>query len=245
MIKVAGNSINIFGRRTSTASSDSEGTANFDMLRARLEVDLPRPAVIAITSSTAEDGAATAARGLAHSLAEAGYPTLFIDASKAVKGKGNMSSDLTLEELANHTIPSADSRDLSTLNLCDVTLQKKTSQRDMQSTLGLFRTKFDYVIMSAQHGVSTSFATSIVAAADAVLVAVKTGRRQRALDERVAETLERLESRFIGVIALSASVANRESTLFRDTEVGKVSRRNPSSGVDKDLLLRDVAEFTT
>ncbi|MGB8203209.1 MAG: hypothetical protein WCE83_00880, partial [Candidatus Baltobacteraceae bacterium] len=74
-------------------------TSKFDLLRARLEGEVERPAVIAITSSTAEDGSDVAAWGLACSLAAAGYPTVFIDTRVATPAAKESPQRLRLDDI--------------------------------------------------------------------------------------------------------------------------------------------------
>jgi hypothetical protein len=183
----------------------------FDLLRVRLEAEVQRPAVIAITSSTAQDGKDIAARELAHSLAATGYATLLVDTSLTSLNPSKLSPGLSLDEIGRLQ-STADPKTgvVNVLTLSDATLQRTTNTFVLESALQILRGKFDYVVISTGHGASASFSTSIVAAADAVLVSVRTGRREDAGDFGLAADLERIGSRFVGVVALDPSVIDED-----------------------------------
>ena len=196
------------------SSAPESATADFDLLRARVEGDVQRPAVVAITASTAGDGKEMAARGLAYALAEAGYQTLFIDATPS-RGSGRSSMQApTLEEIARRLTIDSGVGNLAVAIVDDPALQRRTSQRNVQSALDMLRSKFDYIVVSAESGTSSPFGAAIVSGANAVLVTVKKGRRQKSGDARLATTLKRLGARFLGVVALDSSVTEADpSTL--------------------------------
>jgi hypothetical protein len=94
------------------------------------------------------------------------------------------------------------------LTLDDVTLQRTTSLRAMNATLDILRSNFDYVVISTEFGMSTAFGTAVTAGADAVLVSVKTGRRETKNDDGLASALDRIGPRFLGVVTPSIIDAN-------------------------------------
>jgi Mrp family chromosome partitioning ATPase len=234
--------MNIFARPASRSVSQTDFAADFDMLRARLEVDVVRPAVIAIASSTAGDGAGSVAHALAQSLASTGYPTLYMETAHNSRGGSRPSIGMTFAECTRSVVPP--SGNLSVLNLSDVGLQKRTSQRDVQSTLESLRTSFDYIVVNAEHGLSTSFETAVVTAADAVIVSVKSGRRQTSSDSRLAQELERLEDRFLGVIALSSAALNDYANLYTGISVVTKAQRNKAVSLDSEFVRREAMEST-
>jgi len=207
--------------------SGAAGTAAFDQLRARLEVEVVRPAVIGITSSTAGDGKDIAARGLAYSLATAGYSTLLVYTSLTSLGSSKPPPGLTLEDIGRQVAPDPGTGNPAVLTLSDLLLQKTTSQRNLRSALEMLRSKFEYVVLDVEQGVSTSFATAIVGAADAVLVTVKTGRRAQAGDARLSADLERVGVRFLGVLALDGSIIRDDPTVIAAAPTNGELRRKP------------------
>ncbi len=217
--------------------------ATFDLLRAQLEVQLQRPAVIAITSSTAEDGKEVAAWALAYSLATSGYPTLFVDTSLAGPSITEPTRRLRLDELAHQLSPSQGHGSFAALTLGDPTLQRTTSQRNITSAFEILRSKFDYVVVNTECGLSSSFAIAIVAAADSVLVTVKIGRREKDDDVRLSAALEQFGSRFLGVVALAPSVI--EDSLAATSAPTTVSDWRPrqTAQMDKEPQRREVAEW--
>ena len=189
------------------------GTANFDLLRAKLEFEIERPVVIAITSSTDEDGKEIVARGLADSFVSTGYRTLFMDSCLPSRSLAKPTQRLTLEEAARRVPPDAGTGKLAVLYLGDVLVQKSTSQRHVQSAFEIFRAKFDYIVINTDYFDPTAFAAIVVYTADAVLVTVRKGRRENVDDVRLATALERIGERFLGVVALDASLFRDDQTI--------------------------------
>ena len=226
-------------------SSIEMDSPKFDLLRARLEAEIERPAVIAITSSIAEDGNEVAAWGLACSLAATGYPTIFMDTSLSAPTMTEPAQRLRLDEIANQLDPSQGSASFAVLTLGDPTLQKRTSQRSIVSSFQVLRTKFDYVIINAGFALSSSFATAVVTAADSVLVAVKIGRRQLGHDLQLSAALEQLGAHFLGVIAMDASVIENAPTMAATPASIPDRRLRQAAQADREPQRREVAEWPT
>jgi Mrp family chromosome partitioning ATPase len=189
------------------------GDVNFDLLRAKVESQVERPAVIAITAPTAHDGKETAVQGLTDSLVTAGYATLLLDTRLAGRSVAKPAQRLTFEEVGRRLIPDCGVAKLMVLNLGDVYMQKSASQRDIQAGLEILRTRFDYVVINLDFGASKAFAASVVGASDAVLVTVKVGRRETSEDARLSADLESIGSRFLGVVALDPSIIGHNGAI--------------------------------
>jgi Mrp family chromosome partitioning ATPase len=214
--------LNLFRRRATRAAE----SANFDLLRVRLEQEVALPSVIALTSATPEDGKEIVARGLAHSLAICGYSTLFIDTALAERTVPMLPRGLAIEEIGRRQSPAdAATGRLAVLTLDDVTLQRTTSLRAMNATLDILRSNFDYVVISTEFGMSTAFGTAVTAGADAVLVSVKTGRRETKNDDGLASALDRIGPRFLGVVALTPSIIDANSAAPVPKALPSSSRR--------------------
>ncbi len=220
-------------------------TSKFDLLRARLEAELERPAVIAITSSTAEDGNEVAAWGLACSLAATGYPAIFIDTSLSAPAITEPAQRLRFDEIASQLNPSQGSAGFAVLTLGDPTLQKRTSQRSIVSAFQILRGKFDYVVINAGSALSSSFATAVITAADSVLVAVKIGRREGGHDLRLSAALGQLGAHFLGIIAMDPSVIESAPTMASAPASIPDRRIRQSAQVDREPQRREVAEWPT
>jgi len=210
-------------RRRATRAAES---ANFDLLRVRLEQEVALPAVIVMTSATPEDGKEIAACGLAHSLALCGYSTLFIDTALAERTVPMLPRGLAIEEIGRRQSPAdAATGRLAVLTLDDVMLQRTTSLRAINITLDILRSKFDYVVISTEFGMSTAFGTAVTAGADAVLVSVQTGRRETKADNGLASALDRMGPRFLGLVALTPSIIDANSAAPVPEALPSPSRR--------------------
>jgi Mrp family chromosome partitioning ATPase len=209
------------------ASALSPGSPEFDLLRSLLETELSRPAIVAITSSSADDGKELASRGLATSLATAGYMTLLIDATP-IAHPTSKASTTSFEEAARRVVPKAESGTLHELSFTNPRTQKTASQRDIQNAFADLRAKFDYIVITTGSGLQTSFASSLLIAADAVLVTVRLGRRQSRDDARLSSLCDRDDVRFLGVVAIESAAIkealNARTALDRSVD----SRRTPS-----------------
>ena len=229
-------------RQKRLAAADPSTT--FDVLRSRIEVEVERPAVIAITSSAAEDGKEAVAYGLATSLSKSGYITLFIDTSPSSYELSRTSDARSLEEIARlQPIPDISAENLACLKLSDSALQSRSNYRSMRIAFACLQSKFDFVVISTDYGARSSFAASVLMAANAVLVSVKTGRRQASEDARIARGLDRLGPRFLGVVALHPGlIADSQSILDADGTIPTVHRSQPTKAGD-DNRRREVAEW--
>lgn len=224
-------------------ASPAIGRAGFDVLRGRIEVEVVRPAVIAITSSTAEDGREIATRALAESLASTGYLTLWIETSLSGSGLYEPAAGLGLEDIG-HLIARSEPAvgSISMLNLGNRELQNTTSQMAMESTLENFRSKFHYVVISTEFASAPQFASSIFTSADAVFVSIKMGRRQRSVDVRLATELKRIGSCFMGAVAIDPAIVEASSVVFSVPALIPDGRRTQVKRTDRDLQRREVVE---
>ena len=182
------------------SSRDSAGRAEFDQLRAQVEAEVARPGVVAMTAASRPDAPGVAARGLAESLALAGYATLLIATSSEAGGAATM----TLQDVAHSITPDATAAGPVVVSAGNSAQQRHVSRRAVQLAFETLRRKFDYVVVEASYENALPFATSVIAASDAVLVAVKAGRRERGADARLATALERDGVTFLGIVALDA-----------------------------------------
>jgi Mrp family chromosome partitioning ATPase len=231
--------------RKARASSAVE-TPSFDLLRAKVEFELGPPAVLAITSSTAEDGKEVTARGLAYSLAATGYATLYLDTCLTRRGLSLPPPQrLTFEEAGRQLTPDPGAGKLAVLNLGDLLMQRVTNQRHVISALEILRSKFDYVIINTEYGGSTAFAATVVNAADAVLVTVKTGRRESPEDARLSAALEHIGPRFLGVVAIDPAMMNDDPSTAAVADGTAEPHRGHLAHVEKELQRREMVEWPT
>jgi hypothetical protein len=201
----------VIRERRTVAEAEISG---LDLLRVRVEQAAASPAVIAVTSATTGDGREIAARGLAYSLSLAGYSTLFIDTALASRALPALPRGLAIEEIGRQqSPPDPASGKLALLTLNDITLQQTTSLRGMKAAVDILRSKFDYVVVSTEFGMSTGFGAAIAATADAVLVTLKKGRRKATADDQLAAATGLIGSRFTGVVEVDPSLVESSATV--------------------------------
>ena len=182
--------------------------ARFEMLRAKLESALRAPAVIGFTSANADDGKEAAARGLADAFVLAGYATLLLDARVAASSGAYAAQRPTLEESGRSINAERRSGELCLLVVDDLFVQQKTSKRQIETTLSMLRTKFDYIVVDLDLGLTTAFAESMVQTVDAVFACVRKGRRASPADAQLALALDRIGEHFVGLVTLDPQVAD-------------------------------------
>lgn len=189
------------------------GPINFDVLRARLEGDIPRPGLILITSATTDDGSDIAARNLAASFAAINYRTLLVDTLPGPLSRHSSAHGTKLDD-APRALDS-----LGKAGTCvEIALNKHEKQATSGATLNTavksLRTSFDYLVIQADYTIATSFTTLAIGVADAIYVAVRASRRETKNDRHLA-ALNRAGRRFCGV--LSMPPASLEAGLVRPT----------------------------
>jgi MinD-like ATPase involved in chromosome partitioning or flagellar assembly len=133
---------------------------------------------------------------------------------------------MTFQDLGNQIATEAEPGRLAEVAVSSPYLQKASNQRNIHSAFETLRSKFDYIVIDTEQGVSTSFATSVVAEADAVLVTVKKGRRTKSSDARLSAALERIGSRFLGILAVDPSAIRKKAAVVAIPSVSPELRRS-------------------
>jgi hypothetical protein len=123
------------------------------------------------------------------------------------------------------------------MNVSDIHLKRTTSQVSLASALENLRRRVDYVIITTEP--FTSFGSSIFATADALLVSIRSGRRQGRNDIKLARVLDRSGDRFLGVIAVQRSTVY--DTPFPAKLTSKLATRRQAAHTD-DSSRGDVAD---
>lgn len=207
--------------------------AMFDVLRAKVEVEVSHPGVVAITSATNEDGREVTARSLAESLAVAGYSTLLIDVLSESTSAQGPAQGFTLEEIGRWVMLSESTSTLVAVNVVE-SGQRATNQRRIRAAFEVFRQKFDYTVISAGfQGPPDPFVRNVLSVVNAVLVTVRTGRRQARDDERLAADLKRLGPRFLGLVPITKAT----------TETG-AEPRAPLAPIEETIGRPERAQWT-
>jgi hypothetical protein len=180
------------------------GPIDFNVLRARLEGDVPRPGIVLITAATTTDGSDVAARSLALSLSAIDYQALLVDGSLGLPSLRKVAygtKSTKLEEATRSLDRLSKPGTYAEIGL-DEFAQQTTSRAALSGTLNALRTKFDYLIIHADYTLSTSFTTLAIDLADAIFVAVRAARRETKSDRQLASALNRAASRFSGVLSM-------------------------------------------
>lgn len=212
---------------------------SFELLRAAVESTVERPGVVAVTSAVAEDGKAAASHGLAVSLASIGYRTLLIDIGSRPEAivrlaTGASIEDVLLDASSDSVIPK-----LRVVSLTASMLRELGSLPSVARALAAVRAsgRYEYVVVNAGCALSTAVSAHIVNSADAVLVAIRSGRRRHAADKQLFERLTNLGAPFFGLVALGPEILDGPSPLLglRGTEA---HHTNEAGHIDAEPYLR-------
>jgi Mrp family chromosome partitioning ATPase len=203
-------------------SGESGDDVCADLMRVQLEAGIAFPAVVAITSATAEDGKEHIARRLAYSFAATGYATLLIDATLQSRRLADTPRGLAIAGIGRlHLAPDVESGKLAVLTLTDPTLRRTTSPSDMAAAIeklrdkfeavDILRGRFECVVVSPDAGTSNAFSNAMLSSADAVFVSVAKKRRKTADDKQLIAELESQGSRYMGLVAIDPAIMAAKS----------------------------------
>ena len=184
---------------------------NFDFLRVSLETHLTFPSIVTVTSAMRGDGTSTVAEGLAEAFAASGTTTLLVSTqsqpasvSRRIESRGSLAR-ATAEQLT-----------------ADVPGGRATLARSF-STL---RESYPIIVIETEAVPESSFALELARGADAVLVAIRMGRRGCAADRTTKALLEECGANVLGIVPTHGNArmhANAEKTLrVPAIEVSKV-----------------------
>jgi Mrp family chromosome partitioning ATPase len=206
---------------------------NFELLRARIESTVSQPGVVVVTSAMRGDGKSAVAHGLATALGSAGYRTLLIDAGVQNDGIIQPPTGASMEDILFESARESTSPKVSIAALTSPALRRESSLPSVSRALAAVRGSYDYVVADAGCALESALAAHFVTSADAVLVAVRAGRRLRGEDARLRASLERLDAQFFAAVAVSPAVIDSQSTLVkravapvREVQNGHVSRES-------------------
>jgi Mrp family chromosome partitioning ATPase len=175
----------------------------FETIRTTLQSALTMPMTVVVTSSCVGDGKTEIAVGTAVAFAQAGFPTLVIDA--------NPHSPMVTSELGIAPVAPAAALDpfpeaVKTTRLPDVISLAAFSRVD-EVTLGELRVfmaeikkRYSVAIIDTSELGDASFPTAACAAADGVVLAVRHGRWRHDEDRRLIATIEGAGGSVIGTI---------------------------------------------
>ena len=202
-------------------NTDGSLTAQYQLLRSRIESELRPPAVILVTSARPGDGKSVTAHGLVDCLAKVGHRVVLADASMSPNG-----FKLT------RNINGASRRPIIPLPLDE---RDTTGLRSsVQSFVREMHDKFDFTIIDGTPFMRSNVSMLLAAAVDGVLITVRLGRALANEDELTSRTLEHAKANVLGVVA----VAEDAIALFRSPAVQPMSeaRVHTSESIADDVL---------
>jgi len=181
----------------SIAKQDSlVANAEFQLLRAYIEREIPERAVVLVTSAKAGDGKSLTAYSLADCLARSGRRTALVDAT----AKGSLA--LPPAERGNPDL------DLAVY----VPMPKPQSPLSREATRQFVeevRSSHEFTIIDSAALLSNEMAMALAQAVDGVLLAVRVGRAPSDIDELTVRMLDRTGARVLGVVAAAPQAIDR------------------------------------
>jgi Mrp family chromosome partitioning ATPase len=232
--------------KNGNAPRDDAGPVSFEALRGRIESTVKQPGVVVVTSAIARDGKGAASHGLAVALGLSGYRTLLIEVGEAraeavIRAAAEASlQDTLIEAVADTAIPT-----LRIVSIANSALRRSPSLQSVAYALAAIRGSYDYIVVNAGCALQSVLASHFVSSADAVLVAVRAGRRRHAEDLRLSERLGQLDALFFGVVALNQAVIDSGSAIItrrglegpREVHIGRHEREPQLRNVRPRLKL--------
>jgi Mrp family chromosome partitioning ATPase len=179
------------------ARSETANSAQFHLLRARIESDIEGPAVVLVTSAEPGDGTKFTAYTLAQCFARTGRRTTVVDA--------------TVEEPESRPKIS-DRADAP----CYLRLPRERvagSREELMSFVYSLRSQNDVTIIDTDPILTDPIAMSLVGAVDGVLMTVRLGRASTGNDTMSVRVVEQSRGKILGVVATTrAVIADFESS---------------------------------
>lgn len=213
--------------------------ATFDLLRARVESTVSQPGVIVVTSAVPGDGKSAVSSGLAASLGSSGYRTLLVDANVRRDAIIRPATRASIEEALLQSVRESVVPRLSIATLTNPAFHRESSLPSVAQALAEARASYEYTVVDAGCALSSALAGHFVSSADAVLVAVRAGRRRLAEDMHLSGSLDRLDAQFFGVVAIGPSLIGSASTLTK-LPASEVGLEVYTGRLDREPYVRNV-----
>jgi len=201
---------------------DQIGAQQLQLLRARVEAEMPAPACITITSACERDGKSVTASGLAEHLAGAGYRVLIVDAgsSKAKKRlsvaapSGAATIETVLKHIAKTTVHKLDALGLAP------EFAAAASAETVRALVRNFRDAYDYTLIDASRLLEGNLGLLFAAASDGTLLSIRRGRGAVAADSEMIRVLESGHIKILGVVTASpAAIRDHSRRVSRSAPV--------------------------
>jgi Mrp family chromosome partitioning ATPase len=166
----------------------------FLTIRATVEAELPAPGVLTVSSALGGDGKTGVTTGIVRSLVAAGYSTLAIDAGASTPHAISVESASALVAATPRRVAAG----------CDFVAIAPDRARAASATAiaGFYatvRSRYDYAVVDA--ALIGDGGLAFARTADGVVLALREGRAAADADRVTVEMFQRLQVRFIGVVA--------------------------------------------
>jgi Mrp family chromosome partitioning ATPase len=168
-------------RANVSEATDPRFLAQMQLLRSRVEAELPRPAIILVTSAARGDGKSLVAQSLAESFLRAGHRAALVHLTKGVAERSE------LPEIA----PAQDAADTAAGDRFEAMVTK-------------MRAGYDFTVVDGRPLLQNSAAVSLATLVDGILIVVRVGRPETTADAAMMRTLKRASARVVGVVAAEA-----------------------------------------
>jgi Mrp family chromosome partitioning ATPase len=178
---------------------DETLNSEFESLRAKVESELRRHAVVLVTSAMYGDGKSLAAIGLVESLSRSGYRVALVDANPgAVPRDAGASAAQPLRSFPVFTLSAGKDSSVA-------------SRDSLRRFLGQMRGDYDFTVIDGPPLLESSMAMLLAPLVDGVLLTVRLGRAPSEVDELMIRSLRNAKAHVVGVIgASSESIADIE-----------------------------------
>ena len=174
----------------------------FRLLRNRIEAEIQSPAVILVTSATQRDGASLTAYGLAESMSNTRQRTALITTASPVEQQSFTGTEQPVQRRRASDRLAGDEAGSGGLKIVSISHERLTtiSRANVASLIADLRAEYDFIVIDGGDLPNNSFALLLVALTDAVLVTFLAGRQQTPQDRVMLDTLERSESKMLGIV---------------------------------------------
>jgi Mrp family chromosome partitioning ATPase len=202
----------------------------FRLLRNRIEAEVHAPAVLLVTSATDRDGAGLTAYGLAESLSKTHQRTALLTTSATAaqtEWSSGPSAPRQQRRRANDRLDAGNIKmDGGGFSIVSVSHERVAtiSRANIAELVSELRAEHDYVVIDGGSLPENTFGLLLLPSADATLVAFLTGRPQLPADRTMLDTLEKAETKILGV------VMNEQATI--DHFVEQIPKREP--GIERE-----------
>lgn len=211
------------------------------VIRARIEAELARPTVVAVTSAVRRDGKTMIANGVAEAMSRAGHRVLIIDAATNTTTARALANEIN--DVLKAIRPGSN---FEPDYLALVPLTPASGSFSLQTLRAMFawcREEYDYVFVDTNAAFGSPLGMSLSAAADSVIIALRYGRAASSVDRELVAALAAAKANVLGVVTTNAAAidaysrTSAERPAYADRSVRKSSAIVTTSTVAREVRL--------